>query len=104
MRTFIIATTAAAALFSFPAFTQDLNQGNASFPDFSGLWANPYLYGIEPPLSGPWSGGEHVAAETNPRRRWQALNGPGSPTRQRQHQIGGRLHKPDLEARGGGGR
>jgi hypothetical protein len=53
MRTFIIATTAAAALFSFPAFTQDRNQGGASLPDFSGLWANPYLYGIEPPLSGP---------------------------------------------------
>ncbi len=53
MRTFIIASTAAAALFSFPAFTQDRNQSNASLPDFSGLWGNPYLYGIEPPLSGP---------------------------------------------------
>src|SRR6516164_8738616 len=53
MRTFIIATTAAAALFSFPALTQVRNQSSASLPDFSGLWGNPYLYGIEPPLSGP---------------------------------------------------
>src|SRR5215813_7482923 len=70
MRTFIIATTAAAALFSFPAFTQDLNQGNASFPDFSGLWANPYLYGIEPPLSGP-------GPVVNTSRRRQTLDADG---------------------------
>src|SRR5713226_1750254 len=53
MRTFIIATTAAAVLFSFPAFTQDRNQSSTSPPDLSGLWGDPYLYGIEPPLSGP---------------------------------------------------
>src|SRR3984885_13640438 len=53
MRTFIIATTAAVALFSSSAFTQPPSQGAASIPDFSGVWGNPYLYGIEPPLSGP---------------------------------------------------
>ena len=51
MRTFIIGTTVAAALFSFPAFAQDRNQSTAPLPDFSGFWANPYLYGIELPLS-----------------------------------------------------
>jgi hypothetical protein len=52
MRKLIIATTAAAALFSLPAFTQERTRGSASVPDFSGVWGNPYLYGIEPPLSG----------------------------------------------------
>ncbi len=72
MRTFIIATTAAAALFSFPAFAQDRNQGSASLPDFSGLWANPYLYGIEPPLSGP-------GPVVNTARRRQTLDPDGRP-------------------------
>jgi hypothetical protein len=53
IRTLIIATTFAAALCSSAAFTQERGQGTASIPDFSGLWGNPYLYGIEPPLSGP---------------------------------------------------
>ena len=53
MRTFIIATTVAAALFSFPAFTQDRNQSSASLPDLSGLWGNPYLYGIGAPRNTP---------------------------------------------------
>src|ERR1700732_571480 len=70
MRTFIIATTAAAALFSFPAFTQDRNQGSASLPDFSGLWSNPYLYGIETPLSGP-------GPVVNTSRRRQTLDADG---------------------------
>jgi hypothetical protein len=51
MRTFIFATAAAAAL-SSSGFTQERSQGTASIPDFSGVWGNPYLYGIEPPLSG----------------------------------------------------
>src|SRR5499426_4126511 len=70
MRTFIIATMAAAALFSFPAFTQDLNHDSASFPDFSGLWGNPYLYGVEPPLSGP-------GPVVNTTRRRQTLDADG---------------------------
>ena len=48
MRTVIIATTAAAALFSSPVFTQQ------AIPDFSGIWAHPSdAPGFEPPLSGP---------------------------------------------------
>src|SRR5215468_6390566 len=53
MRTFVVATTAAAALFSFPAFTQDRNQSAAPIPDFSGIWGHPYWPGFEPPASGP---------------------------------------------------
>jgi hypothetical protein len=49
----IIAATSAAALLSSSAFTQERRQGPASPPDFSGIWGNPYLYGIEPPPSGP---------------------------------------------------
>jgi hypothetical protein len=49
----IIAATSAAALLSSSAFTQERAQGPASPPDFSGMWGNPYLYGIEPPPSGP---------------------------------------------------
>jgi hypothetical protein len=52
-RTLIIATASAAALFSSSAVTQERSQGTASIPDFSGIWGNPYLYGIEPPVSGP---------------------------------------------------
>jgi hypothetical protein len=51
MRTVIIVTSA--ALFSSPAFTQQPSQGTASIPDFSGIWAHPYLPGFELPLSGP---------------------------------------------------
>ena len=49
----VIATASAAALFSSPAFAQERSQGAASIPDFAGIWGNPYLYGIEPPQSGP---------------------------------------------------
>jgi hypothetical protein len=52
VRTFIIATTSAATLFSSAAFTQEPNQGAALIPDLSGVWTKPYL-GIELPLSGP---------------------------------------------------
>jgi hypothetical protein len=53
MRSIIIATSAAAALFSPLAFAQQPNQGAASIPDFSGLWSHPYVGGFEPPPSGP---------------------------------------------------
>jgi hypothetical protein len=56
MRTVIIA--AAATLFSSVAFTQERSQGTTSIPDFSGLWAHPYIPGFEPPAFGP--GGEQV--------------------------------------------
>jgi hypothetical protein len=75
MRTFIIAMTAAAALCSFPAFTQDRNQGSAPLPDLSGLWANPYLYGIELPRSG----GPGPVVNTS--RRPQTLDADGRPYR-----------------------
>jgi hypothetical protein len=52
-RTWIVATAWAAALVCSSAFTQGRSQVTASLPDLSGLWGNPYLYGIEPPLSGP---------------------------------------------------
>jgi hypothetical protein len=52
-RTLIIATTLAAALLSSSVFTQERSHDTALVPDFSGVWGNPYLYGIEPPLSGP---------------------------------------------------
>ena len=74
MRTFIIATTAAAALFSFPAFTQDRYQSGAPLPDFSGFWANPYLYGIELPPGGP-------GPVVNTSRRPQTLDADGRPYR-----------------------
>jgi hypothetical protein len=47
MHTFIIATTAAAALFSSGAFAQE-SKDTAAIPDFSGLWSHPYLPGYEP--------------------------------------------------------
>jgi hypothetical protein len=52
MRTVVIATSAAAALFSSPALTQQLTQGTASIPDFSGVWAHPSGY-FEPLAPGP---------------------------------------------------
>src|ERR1700674_1733574 len=70
MRTFIIAATA--TLFSSEAFTQEPSQGTASIPDFSGVWGNPYFYGIEPPPSGP-------GPVVNRSRRRQALDADGRP-------------------------
>jgi hypothetical protein len=52
-RTLIIATASAAALFSTSAFTQERSHARVPIPDFSGVWGNPYLYGIEPPPLGP---------------------------------------------------
>jgi hypothetical protein len=53
MRTFIIATTLAATLFSSAAVTQETSHSPASIPDFSGLWVHPSVPGFEPPASGP---------------------------------------------------
>jgi hypothetical protein len=52
MRTVIIAS-AAAALFSSPAFTQQPSQGTTAIPDFSGIWGYLAVPEVEPPLSGP---------------------------------------------------
>jgi hypothetical protein len=52
MRIVFVATTAAAALLSSPAFTQQPNQRTA-IPDLSGIWAHTSVYALEPPLSGP---------------------------------------------------
>ena len=51
--TWIFGVASAAALLLSSALAQEESQGTASVPDFSGVWGNPYLYGIEPPLSGP---------------------------------------------------
>jgi hypothetical protein len=53
MRSIIIAATATVALFSSPVFAQQPNQGEASIPDFSGVWSHPYLPSFEPPARGP---------------------------------------------------
>src|ERR1700676_3602235 len=66
------ATASAAALFSSPAFAQERSQGAASIPDFAGIWGNPYLYGIEPPLSGP-------GPVVNKARRRQTVDVDGRP-------------------------
>jgi hypothetical protein len=52
----LLATLAAAA--ATPAFGQKVGPAasgaqSAAIPDFSGIWAHPYLTGFEPPLSGP---------------------------------------------------
>ena len=52
-RTWTLAAACAAALLSSSLLAQDGGQNRASQPDFAGVWGNPYLYGIEPPLSGP---------------------------------------------------
>jgi hypothetical protein len=67
MRTLIIVTSAAAALFSSPAFTQQPS-GTASIPDFSGIWGHSSIPGFEPPASGP-------GPVTNRSRRRQSIAG-----------------------------
>jgi len=52
-RPWFFAVASTAALLSAAALAQQGSQGAASVPDLSGAWGNPYLYGIEPPLSGP---------------------------------------------------
>ena len=71
-RTFLIATTSAAALFASSALAQQRSQGPTPAPDFSGIWGNPYLYGIEPPLSGP-------GPVVNTSRRRQGVDIDGRP-------------------------
>jgi hypothetical protein len=71
-RTLIIATTLAGALLSSSVFTQERSHDTASVPDFSGVWGNPYLYGIEPPLAGP-------GPVVNKSRRRQVLDVDGRP-------------------------
>ena len=47
---------ALAAAVATPSFAQTAGgsaQGTASIPDFSGMWAHPFLTGFEPPPSGP---------------------------------------------------
>jgi hypothetical protein len=51
MQKFIV-TTATATLFSSVVFAQQPSQSTASIPDFSGIWAHPYIPGFEPPASG----------------------------------------------------
>jgi hypothetical protein len=53
MRALIIAAAGTAALFSTAALTQQPSEGSGAIPDFSGIWAHPYLTGFEPPASGP---------------------------------------------------
>src|SRR5579871_5412077 len=53
MRSIIIAATAAVILFPLPAFTQQPDERAASITDFSGTWSRPYVWGFEPPSSGP---------------------------------------------------
>jgi hypothetical protein len=57
-----LAALAAAAAATLPGFGQTVApavgpagsaKSAASIPDFSGIWAHPYLTGFEPPLSGP---------------------------------------------------
>ena len=56
-------------------------QSAASIPDFSGLWAHPYLWpGFEPPLIGSRPGGEQIAPEANFRRRRPALPPANAPS------------------------
>ncbi len=55
IRALVIATTSAVALCSVSAFTQERRQDTAPIPDFSGVWGNPYLYGIEPARLTPYA-------------------------------------------------
>src|ERR1700680_34237 len=71
-RTWIFGVASAAALLSSAALAQEGSQGTASIPDFSGVWGNPYLYGIEPPPSGP-------GPVVNRSRRRPALDADGRP-------------------------
>jgi hypothetical protein len=71
-RTFIIAATTVATLFSSVAFTQELSQGRASIPDFSGMWGYPYWPSFELPSSGP-------GPVVNKLRRRQLLDADGRP-------------------------
>src|SRR5580704_2426241 len=69
MRTFIVAVTATATLFSSPASAQQPNQNATSIPNFTGVWMHPAFPWFEPPASGP-------GPVTN-KSRWP--QGPGDP-------------------------
>jgi hypothetical protein len=71
-RTWVIAAATVAAVVSSPALTQQRSQDMASIPDLSGVWGNPYLYGIEPAVSGP-------SPVANQVRRRQTLDADGRP-------------------------
>jgi hypothetical protein len=53
MRSIVIAAAATITLFSSPAFAQRPNEGGALIPDLSGIWSHPFVWGFEPPPSGP---------------------------------------------------
>jgi hypothetical protein len=72
MRSIIIAATATVTLFSSPAFTQQPSQDAASIPDFSGIWSYPFVWGFEPPPSGP-------GPVVNKSRRRQIFDADGRP-------------------------
>jgi hypothetical protein len=72
MRSFIVAATAAASLFSSPAFTQQPNQGRWALPDFSGVWGHPYVPAFEALESGP-------VPVVNKSRRRQVFTVDGDP-------------------------
>jgi hypothetical protein len=72
MRLIIVAATATVILFSSPALTQQPNLGAGPAPDFSGIWSHPYVFGFEPPPSGP-------GPVANTSRRRQIFNADGRP-------------------------
>jgi hypothetical protein len=89
-RVFLLSVTLAAAA-ATPAWGQAAapaigpaesgTQSAASIPDFSGIWGNSYLYGIEPPLSGPGP----VVNKSRVRQRFDADGRPLSPTMNQPH-------------------
>ena len=79
MRTFILATTSAATLFSSAALTQEPNQPTPAIPDFSGLWAHPSVNALEPLLSGPGPGRVKTVGIRTGAERLQPILGVGRP-------------------------
>jgi hypothetical protein len=75
---FLLLVTLAAAAAATPVLGQAVDTAigrgtqSASIPDFSGMWGNPYLFGIEPPLSGP-------GPVVNKSRRRQISDADGRP-------------------------
>ena len=71
-RTLIIAALSAAASICAPAHPQERSQVPVLAPEGGGAWGNPYLYGIELPLSGP-------GPVVNKSRRKQGFDVDGQP-------------------------
>src|ERR1700722_6920875 len=71
-RTWFFGAASAAALLLSSALAQEGSRGTAPVPDLSGMWGNPYLFGIEPPLSGP-------GPVVNKSRRRQISDADGRP-------------------------